>query len=501
VNAVVVSVPVHTRPVRFCSAAALAIACAAAPTAAFATQREVRSAVLHVAAPAAGQGASPPRNGSADAPFETIAQALEAAPSGALIRIGEGTFAESLLLGRPVVLLGAGPTKTRIVGLSGARATAVRIRGDIQVELRDLAIEHAASGVTAAGGGLRLENVALRSLDESALVARDTRVVFLDGEVIDVGGGRTGVAVEIDGGSLEMRRTVIRAGGRRAIELRRGRAVLEALDVSHSSLAGLQAIDGAEASVEGGRFSGFGGSALYAGGAKLTVRRAVVTQAEYAVVGFRGARIELRDSEFADTRVASVGLVRAQGLLDHCVFARGGTDAAVAITETSGIVRLNGNRIVRPGPTGIHITHATVVATDNSIVGANLDRERDMGDAIYAVDSDLSLERNELRGNAGSGVTTVRSRVRLRDNRVVGNARAGVVLLDRSSASAHQNLFERNSGPGVQIAERSAATLFGNRFDGNAAYQVEAVCEGGGTVDVGAGNSFVGTAEPQRRCP
>ncbi|HWE22692.1 MAG TPA: right-handed parallel beta-helix repeat-containing protein, partial [Myxococcales bacterium] len=237
------------------------------------------------------------------------------------------------------------------------------------------------------------------------------------------------------------------------------------------------------------------------GPAKLTVRRTSVSHAEYAVVGFRGARIELRDSEFSDTRVASVGLVRAQGLLDHCVLARGGTDAAIAITETTGVVRLTGNRIVQPGPTGVHVTHASVVAADNSIVGASLDRERDMGDAIYAVDSDLTLVRDELRENAGSGVTIVRSRVRLRDNRFVGNARAGLVLLDRSSASAQQNLFERNAGPGVQVAERSAATLFGNRFRENAAYHVEAVCEGGGTVDIGAGNSFAGAAQRERECP
>ena len=98
-------------------------------------------------------------------------------------------------------------------------------------------------------------------------------------------------------------------------------------------------------------------------------------------------------------------------------------------------------------------------------------------------------------------MTIVRSRVRLRDNKVTGNGRAGLVLLDRSSASAQQNRFEANAGPGVQVAERSDATLFGNRFSGNAAYHVERVCDGGGTVDIGAGNSFAGTAEPQRLCP
>lgn len=488
-------------PVKACAVCLVtAMACEAAPGAAAAKPREVRPAVLHVAVRNGEQETRAQPDGSAAAPFATIGDALQGAPAGALIRIAEGTFPEALLIVRPVVLLGAGPEKTKITGVAGARATVVRTRGDVQVELRDLAIERAASGVSAAGGSVRLENVTLRALEDSALVGRDAEVVFLGGSVLDVGGGMTGVALEIDGGSLEMRRSVIRGGGRRAIELRRGRAVLEGLDVSRSSLAGLQVVDGAEALIDGGTFAWFGGSALYAGGAKLIVRRAAVSHAEYGVVGFRGARIELRDSEFTDTRVASVGLVRAQGLLDHCVLARSGTDAAIALTDTTGIIRLSSNRIVEPGPTGIHVTHATVVATGNSIVGANLDRERDMGDAVYAVDSDLSLERNELRGNAGSGVTIVRSRVRLRDNKVSGNGRAGLVLLDRSSASAQQNRFEGNSGPGVQIAERSDATLFGNRFSGNAVYHVDRVCDGGGTVDIGAGNSFAGTAEPQRVC-
>ena len=474
----------------------VAAACERAPP----KPREVRPAVLYVAVPAAGQSALASRDGSAAAPFETIADALQAAPAGALIRIGEGTYPEAILIVRPVVLLGAGREKTKIVGVAGARATAVRTR-DVHVELRDLAIEHAASGVSATGGAIRLENVALRALDDSAVSARDAEVTFLDGEVVDVGHGMTGVAIGIDGGTLEMRRSIIRAAGRRAVELRRGRAVLEAMDVSGSSLAALQAVDGADASIEGGRFTRFGGAAIYAGGARLTVQRAAVSHAEYAVVGFRGARIELRDSEFSDTRVAGVAVVRGQGLLDHCVFARSGTDSAIAITNTVGIVRLSGNRIVQPGPTGIHVTHARLVATDNSIVGATLDREHDMGDAIYDVDSDLSLERNELRGNAGSGLTIVRSRVRLRDNRLIDNVRAGLVVLDRSSASAHHNRFERNSGPGVQIGEASAATLFRNRFSANVTYHVEAVCDAGATVDVGAGNSFAGTAEPQRHCP
>jgi len=367
--------------------------------------------------------------------------------------------------------------------------------------LPPLAIEIADVGVDVEGGGVRLQGVAIRELAGSALVARQAEVAIVDGEMLAVvGGGKEGVAVRIDGGSLEMRGSSMRRSGRRAIEIRRGRGFLEAIEVSDSALAAVQALDGAEVTIEGGRFERIGGAALYAGAAKLTVKRTSVSNAEYGAIGFRGAELELRDSEFSDTRVASVGLVRAHGLVDHCVLARGGTDAAVAITEASGPVRLVANRIVQPGPLGVHVTHATVVATDNSIAGASLDREGDMGDGIYALDADLSLERNVVRGNAGSGITTVRSRVRLVRNRFTSNGRAGVVLLDQSSASANDNRFEGNRGPGVQVAERSAATLLGNRFSGNHEFDVDPVCGGGGSVDVGSGNAFLGPAEPRRSC-
>ncbi|MFL5309015.1 MAG: right-handed parallel beta-helix repeat-containing protein [Myxococcales bacterium] len=459
--------------------------------------REIAPAVLFVGPPGSVAAAA---DGSAGKPFASIAEALRAAPPGALVRIAEGTYAEALVLEKAALLVGAGMAKTRLVAPAGQVAPVVRVQGDARVELRGLAIESAAVGLAVDGGGVRLQGVAFRELAGSALVAHDAEVAFLDGEVLAVGGGKEGVAVRVEGGSLEMRRSVMRRAGRRAIEIRRGRGLLEQIEISDSALAAVQALDGAQVTIEGGRFERIGGSALYAGAAKLTVKRAVVSHAEYGVVGFRGAELELRESEFSDTRVASVGLVRARGLVDHCVLARGGSDAAVSITEASGTVRLVANRIVQPGPLGVHVTHATVVANDNSIAGASLDREGDMGDGIYALDADLSLERNEMRGNAGSGVTTTRSRVRLMRNGFTSNGRAGLVLLDRSSASANHNRFEGNRGPGVQVAERSAATLLGNRFSGNQAYDVDPVCGGGGSVDVRGGNAFLGPAEPRRSC-
>src|SRR5262249_41788782 len=236
----------------------------------------------------------------------------------------------ALVLDRPAALVGAGSSKTQLVAPAGYQGPVVRVQAPGRVELRGLAVEHAAAGVSIQGGSLRIEGVGVRELAGSALVARDAEVMVLDGEVVATGAGSRSIAVRIDGGSLEMRRTALRRAGRRAIEIRRAKGLLQGLDVSDIPLAAVQALDGSEVTIEGGRFVKIGGSALYAGGWKLSIRRASVSHAEYAAVGYRGAEIEMRDCELNDTRIAGVAFVRSHGLLSHCVLARCGTDAAVA---------------------------------------------------------------------------------------------------------------------------------------------------------------------------
>jgi hypothetical protein len=354
--------------------------------------------------------------------------------------------------------------------------------------------------VSIAGGAVRLQNVALRDLTETALEARDAEVSLEGSEVLSIGAGREGAAIQVDGGSLEMRGVVLRDAGRRAIVVRGGRGLLQEVDARGSGLAALQAVDGAQVVVEGGRFARFGGAALYAGGARLSVHRTELSEAEYGLVAFRGAEIEFKDGLSSDTRVAAVALVRSQGVIDHCVLARGGSDAAISMTEGAGPLKLIGNRIVEPGPIGVHVTHATLQARGNTITGARLDGDRDLGDAIFAVDAEVTLDRDELRGNAGSGATLTRSRLDLARGRLIGNGRAGLVLLDRSSASARGSVFERNNGPALSMSERSRATLTGNRFGGNLEYDIDGICDGEGSLELQSGNSFLGPAAPRRPC-
>ena len=448
--------------------------------------------------------APPPQtaDGSELRPFPSLRAALALAPAGALLRIGDGIWREQLLISRPVVLLGRGAGRTRILPPAGARV-AVEVRAD-HVQLYGLSIEDATVGIEFAGGaGHRLENVALRHLAEAGLVARGAEIAFTSGEVIDVAGGRTGRGIHVSGGSLDARRLTLQAAGRRAVVLEKARGTLEDLDVRGSSLAAIQATDGSDARVIRGEFDGQGGAALYAGRARLTVDGAHVRHDEYAVIGSRGAEVIVLGGELTDYRIAGVAMVNSHGTVQRVLIARGGLDGAISITRADGKapVLLLDNRIQDPGPLGVHITESAVTARGNSVTGARPDREKDMGDAIFAIDSELIVEQNVMRGNAGSGVSTLRTNVRLDRNGFIENGRAGVLLLDRSHGTATGNLFERNALAGLELGERSRATLRRNRFAGNPVLDIDTGCGKGlaGVAELEAGNTSAAPLR-QRSC-
>ncbi|HUJ29103.1 MAG TPA: right-handed parallel beta-helix repeat-containing protein [Myxococcales bacterium] len=441
-------------------------------------------------------------DGSEARPFRTLALALQSAPAGALLRVGEGLWRERLLIVRPVVLMGRGPGLTRLVA-PDATGAEVDVRAQ-RVELRGLSIEGGQVGVRFAGGaGHRLEDVALRGSSVSGLLATGAGLVVSSSEVSLEGGGKTGRGIDVDGGSLEARKLVLHGAGRRAIVLHSAHGVLEDIDAQGAGLSALQVTDGADVRVVRGVYEGQGGAALYAGGARLTIEGAQVRHDDYAVIGYRGAEVSVVGGELTDYRVAGVALVKSHGSVTGAIIGHGGSEAAISILHSDGTapVLITDNRIQDPGTMGVHITEARVEARGNTITGARLDREKDMGDAFYAMESNLVLERNVMRGNAGSGVAAVRSQLKLSDNGFIENGRAGLLLLDRSQSRASGNTFERNTVAAVEIGERARATLTQNRFDGNGRLDIDAGCGKGlaGTAVLGAGNTFAAPMR-QRTC-
>ena len=467
-------------------------------------KREIPAEVLFVRqpSPADASGTLPP-DGSEARPYPSLHDALAAAPAGALVRVDDGTYREAVVIRRPIVLLGRGAGRTRIVAPDGA-APALEVRGADHVQIHGMSIESGAVCARFSGGTHKLQKVDLRGCSQAGIVGRGAQIELVSGTISDVGGGREGRGIDLDGGGLEARGVVLQAAGRRAVVLNGARGLLEDVVVRGSALSALQATGGADVRVVRGSYEGLGGAALYAGASKLRVEGARVRWGEYGVLGFRGAELAISGGELSDYSVAGVAMVGAHGTVENVTIARGGTDAAISVTRGDGKkpVLLVGNRIASPGTMGVHITESAVTARENSITGARLDAEKDMGDAFYAVDSRLVIEQNVMRGNAGSGVAAVRSQLRLRGNGFVENGRAGLLLLDASRGSVTGNNFERNQLAGVELGEQSRATLDQNRFGGNVRLDIDVGCGRGlaGKVELGEGNVAKAGVLRQRTC-
>jgi nitrous oxidase accessory protein NosD len=474
-------------------AAAAAVACALSCKPAAAPLAAVKSepaAILFVS-----QGAPEALADGSDAhPFASIAAAVAKASSGAVVHVGAGEFREQLELRKPISLVGQGAGKTRLV--FGGTGAAVGVRAD-HVELSQLSIEGGTSCIFFQGGkGQKLTFVDLSSAKQQAILGRNTHLVISQSTLH--GMHELGRGIDFDGGSLEAREVVFRAAGRRGILLHGTRGVLTDLDVRGPALAAVQATGGATVQVLRGVFADLSGAALYAGaGSRLQVEQARISQVEYGVMGYRGAEVVVQGGSVSDYGVAGVALVNSHGSITGAAFARGGTDGAISITHADGDlpVLVIDNRIHQPGPMGLHVTESAVTVRGNSITGARLDRQNDMGDALYAMDSRLVVENNVLRGNAGSGVYALRSKVLITGNGFIENRRAGVLLLDHSRGTASGNLFTRNYQSGVELGEAAKVDLTRNRFSDNARYDVDSGC------GPGSGRASLDAEVRQPTCP
>ncbi|MFL5428854.1 MAG: right-handed parallel beta-helix repeat-containing protein [Myxococcales bacterium] len=441
--------------------------------------------------------AGPGGEGSRDRPFATLQEALSAAPAGAVIRLDAGSYRGPFVVSKPVVL--AGSDGTRLELPTDARGPVIATDGNA-LELRDLAIAGSTLGIAAARTSLRLKNVVLEGQSEMALNAVAAEVDIASGAVRSIASGMSGKGLVLEGGTLSVQGTLFRRAARRAIELHGTAATVSDIDAAGSAMSVVQALEGSDVRVEGGKMAQIGGPALFGSGSTLRVSGVRISHAEYGILVHRRSTVELHDAQISDTASAGVGLVQSDGEVVRTTILRGGVDAAIAVTSAPHPVKLEGNRIGDPGTMGLHATNATIVATDNVFSGAVVDKQGDLGDAVFAVECNLTLLRNSFEGNAGSGATLVRSQAHLVGNRFSSNGRAGLVLLDRSSAKAQANEFSSNRGPAISVAERSHAMVARNRFADSGLAEVDAPCGSGGEIDLRA-NEFLGPATARAECP
>lgn len=169
------------------------------------------AAILYVLASAARGG-----DGSREAPFQTIAEALAVAPSGAIVAIGRGTYDEALRLTAPVTLAGActGATTLRSTTTSSTAGVLTIETSGATVQNVRIA-DSARPGIWLVGAGRRLDahGVAIESVEWIGVAVEGGARFVADGLLVrdtvprSDGVGR-GIGVE-SGATAEVRRAVL----------------------------------------------------------------------------------------------------------------------------------------------------------------------------------------------------------------------------------------------------------------------------------------------------
>ncbi len=149
--------------------------------------------------------AAPGGDGSAAKPFTTIGAAVAKAMPGQLVAIAAGTYAEALVLDKPLKLVGRCPEQ---VAIDGGAAVAVAVGpGASGTELRALAIRGANIGIVVVHATATIASVWVDHTGWTGVNAELGADVTLEDSLVD---GATAVGVRARGAKLAVVRTVVR---------------------------------------------------------------------------------------------------------------------------------------------------------------------------------------------------------------------------------------------------------------------------------------------------
>ncbi len=407
--------------------------------------------------------------------FRTIAAALAAAPAGAVIAVDDGTYAESLVLKKPVTLAGRCAARVHIEG-SGVGISA---KADVGV-----------SGVSLAGFTPAL------SVDAGTTTVRDA--VFEDNtqSAIDVG----------PGASVDVAASVIRGTKQKAD--RQGYGVI--------FLSGTVAIRDSELSANtsaevagggaGGELTledvvlrkttpdanGSGTSLLLdQGGHARLVRVAAADATRFGLHAETGAELELEDVTVERTRAgrfkAGMGLAVSGGRVHArrlTLLENEGIGLAANRPDTDVVLEDSVVAHQRLAPTknlgtGVYqFSQSTVKLVRSAVVG-----NRSAGLECWTEGTTASLERSLVAdtlgiasGEYGDGLVVSGGRVEAAASAFVGNRQAGLYAAIGGSLSLKGSVvrgtlaetFEGRLGNAVMALDAGAVSIDGSLLEGSA---------------------------------
>ena len=378
---------------------------------------------------------------------------LEATPAGGTLRLPAGAFRTSLVIDRPMTIVGAA-AGTTLDATGRGRAALEIVAGVRDVSIEGVRIVGATGdGLFAAGanGGLRLVRVAV-----SGSGAAGVRVLSSDDVTLETctfaQNGATGV--DLDGARARVMRCAFLDNGVAGARLRGPDALVR--ECSFDGGADGLLLEGERGDVFRCTFRALAvGVRLAAGSRACKVARCTGRDLLSLVVGAAGSSGGL----VLENRVTDAGgdAIRVEGT-GHRVegnVIRGAQGAGVSATGAE--LTVGHNVVERAGAEGVRASGGGCVVDGNEIVAP-------AGTAIDVRGDGVSVTANVVTGAGAEGLRATGDRAALVGNRVEDAKGAGVAL-DGNLGTAQGNTVRR-CGSGVRVVAG-----FGNRVEANS-------CEG-----------------------
>ncbi len=371
--------------------------------------------VLFVLAGAGGGG-----DGSRAAPFSTLAEAIAAAPSGAVVALSKGTFDEVTSVTRPITVWGA-CTQETIVASSIPHATAATVTLRAGATLRNLRVSGARRGVNVAGNddAATLDSVVVHGAagfgvfvyGAGSLVGRDLVIRATAGDAIGAFG--YGLSVQ-EGGRVEIDRGALVGNRGIGMNLLGAATQVVARDVAIGGTLprenddrfgyGVQLSDGAAATLERAAIFANRGSGviLFDAGTTFVARDATIRDTQALENdGLRGVGLELDGGVHAELERTTIAGNRDLGL---GAFGAGAELVAtdVVVTDTRAQLADDTNGYALNLNEGARVTLTRAVFARNTATGI---LAAGVGTSLVATDLDVSDTEPRLNdSSSGTGL-------------------------------------------------------------------------------------------------
>ncbi len=375
--------------------------------------------------------------------FLTINAALAAAPAGATIAVDEGTYTESLVLTRPVTVVGRCAERVHVRNPAGGLPPGVVVNGALTAEVSGLTLRDFIIGAGAGGKGqLTIRNMVIISSRDFGIYAVDPGSVLRVHDSVIRDSTATASALG-HGGQVE-------AGG--------------VLELARVTLANHNAV-GLYASGKGSKIvadqvvvrdtratsTGFGGMGMVAEtGTDVRLTRSAIVGNRHRGITVHEALLHLEESIVRDTQPKPDGAngdgvsgFGATIVLDR-VSLRGNTTAGIHVQDGSqlNVVASSvwGTHTALEPAVGLNASLSSVMNLVSTAVVNNIEFPVAYFHSRGTIESSLVADSQQGPNDGARAVSVTSACVDINDSALINNAMGGIVIVDSADAGCETTL-------------------------------------------------------------